>query len=359
MEIKIFTLHQLKKELENPKFWKTKYFPISKQRLIAHLNNPRAEENDVLLVVGYDNEEVVGYIGNIPDSIFIDNIKHKFCWLTAWWLHPSMQGKGFGYSILKAAIENIPAPKGAVGMSPFSKKVLLQSGEFQFMERCSGTDYILRYTIEKPQTIKQRFKNGILMIMNKLNKLKQKKWLQKNINHSLSFEYITQLDAETVNFVNQYDKDNTFRRREEELNWIIQHKWLIDSPLKDKNHDKYFFSSYAKNFSYITFKIFLKEEFIGFCILRNRDNYITIPYLAYIDKYIDNVLISIGLHLQKMEIASITIFNKEVVAAFNRLEYPSIKTRTTIKEAIMSKKIGEIDFSEFYLQDGFGDYAST
>ena len=63
MEIKAFTVADLKTALVSEDFWLTKTLPITKHPALSYSRNPRAEEDDPVLLVAYQDDRVVGYLG--------------------------------------------------------------------------------------------------------------------------------------------------------------------------------------------------------------------------------------------------------------------------------------------------------
>jgi len=96
-EIRTFTIAQLEEAIEKNTFWEnSNNFPITKYRARAHAKNPRADRNDLALVTMYDGDELIGYLGVLPDKLLLNNEETKWGWLTCWWTHPQYTGKGIG-----------------------------------------------------------------------------------------------------------------------------------------------------------------------------------------------------------------------------------------------------------------------
>ena len=57
-EIKHYTISDLEALLKDSDFWKLDPLPISKQRIISQIRNPRANKNDLALLVAFENGRV-------------------------------------------------------------------------------------------------------------------------------------------------------------------------------------------------------------------------------------------------------------------------------------------------------------
>jgi len=84
MEIKTFTVADLKIALVSEDFWQTPTLPITKHRALSYCRNPRADEDDPVLLVAYQDNRVIGYLGILPDKIYVNDVDYKLGWLTSW-----------------------------------------------------------------------------------------------------------------------------------------------------------------------------------------------------------------------------------------------------------------------------------
>ena len=58
--------------IQNTTFWNQSFLSITKHRLYSHYMNPNCDDDDIVLLLAYLDDEVVGYMG-----VFIDVIKIK------------------------------------------------------------------------------------------------------------------------------------------------------------------------------------------------------------------------------------------------------------------------------------------
>ena len=96
MEIKSFTVTDLKTVLTSENFWLSETLPITKHRALSYSRNPRADEDDLVLLVAYQHNRVVGYLGILPDKIFVNDTIYKMGWLTSWWVDLRLCNHGGG-----------------------------------------------------------------------------------------------------------------------------------------------------------------------------------------------------------------------------------------------------------------------
>ncbi len=84
MVIKEYSLSDLAQLVLSGDFWRGEVIPITTHRALAQIRNPRARPEDVALLVAYDGDRICGYIGVLPELIFLKGRTHMVGWLTTW-----------------------------------------------------------------------------------------------------------------------------------------------------------------------------------------------------------------------------------------------------------------------------------
>ena len=133
--------------LKEEQLWNHTFLSITKHRLLAHQHNPTAGDDDVVLILAYLGDEIVGYMGAFIDNIRIDGKIDNIAWLSTWWVHPKTKGTGIGRSILQ---EMYAQQEGKIGISQFTpsaKRVYEKSGYFHDLKNSEGIKYVLRSNI--------------------------------------------------------------------------------------------------------------------------------------------------------------------------------------------------------------------
>jgi hypothetical protein len=92
--IKTYTIADLEALLSDQNFWQLDPLPITKQRIVSQMRNPRASKEDLALLVAFDNGQVVAYTGGFPDRVYLNGSCQKACCMTTAWAHPSRRRKG-------------------------------------------------------------------------------------------------------------------------------------------------------------------------------------------------------------------------------------------------------------------------
>ena len=104
METISFNKDSLYKFINSEKFKELHNIPISKQRALSQINNPRAGEEDIVLVAQFDDNITTGYLGILPDYVFIEGEKEKIGWLTCFWVHEKYKSKDIAANLFRRVI---------------------------------------------------------------------------------------------------------------------------------------------------------------------------------------------------------------------------------------------------------------
>ena len=103
MNIVTLNKSQLLQFINSDEFNTLPNIPISYIRAVSHINNPRANENDVLLILIYLDFGLAGYLGIVPDLIFKNDKPEKIGWMSCIWVHQNARGKGLAKTLTNKA----------------------------------------------------------------------------------------------------------------------------------------------------------------------------------------------------------------------------------------------------------------
>ena len=73
IDIRLLNKKHLNEYINSDIFADQDNIPISKHRALSHFNNPRLDEDDIILLLAYENDRMIGYLGVLPDKIFFSN----------------------------------------------------------------------------------------------------------------------------------------------------------------------------------------------------------------------------------------------------------------------------------------------
>lgn len=366
MKIIKYTINDLKNELLQGSLWSKNVFPITKQRVLSYINNPNADGNDVVLFVAYHKDTIIGYIGVLPDRIYLSEVEHKIAWATSWWVDPSHRYVGTGgFLLLTVLNHHILATSRS---TEDAEKVFSASNRIFPMRKVAGIELIVRccsnHLIPK-KFPKLNWLRPVLTCIDRLvnvfGDLRLFFWRQKNAAYkTASIEFITELDEQTDQFIRDHRRNELSTRNAKELNWIMKYPWIISSPVADKTVKKYFFSSVSNRFFYLNIKVYdTNDTMTGFLMLKVKNNTMTIPYLYCDPSALTPILYLIGFLICEMNIDIFTTYNIDIMNNFDQIRLPFLYKKNRINLYHLSNKFKEVDFNEIVIQDGDGDCVFT
>jgi hypothetical protein len=365
ISIKKIYKKEIPKLLEDQDFWNQSFLAISKHRLYAHYKNPSAVPDDVVLLLAYLDNELVGYMGVFIDKITFDNKESKIGWLSTWWVHPKTKGSGIGREILNTMYETQDGKIGISQFTPSAKRVYDKSGYFNTLKESKGVKAVLRSNLTfvvpalySKAKVVAPFLNGIDTAVNVLVNAKlyvQKSNISKKLKN-ISLEYLNFVDHETMEIVSLYSKNHISTKTAIFFEWLKTYHWVQEAPLlalTDK--ENYEFSIYDKNFNIYLIKIKEDGRCIGLLVLQRRSKVCKILF-AYYDKKLHAELVANIIKLQCIEqdVREIICYDEAITKAFSRSSTFLYRTNK-IKQSIISKAFQKDDFEDVVVNFGDGD----
>ncbi|MBN2662724.1 MAG: hypothetical protein JXR68_03665 [Bacteroidales bacterium] len=342
--------------LETDLYKKSENIPITRSRALSQVNNPRAQENDVLLIIAVnDNEQIIGYIGALPDKI-TDFPEIKTAWNSCWWTDKSASAKGalsLFFAFLKAYNNNIMMRD----LTEVTKTIIKSLKKFTVIKELNAKKFFFRLNLAqklpKYKLLLKTFDLSINFIINlKLNIFNSKKL--KNLNT----EYITELTKEDEIFISSINTNEAFKRNVNEINWIIKNPWIEEGTTKDDFQKRYYFSSVKKTFSNKILRVINnKNKTIAIIFFTEIEGTLEIPYIYYKKENVKTIGQIILNHIIKYKILSFFTFNNDLCNWFKTRKNTYFYSKSYKKEFIVSNSLSKYFKKDLVFQDGEGDYA--
>lgn len=359
METIAFTKNTLAEFVKSDFYNNLTNIPISKQRAISQINNPRADDTDVLLIAQFDGNKTVGYLGILPDYIYSNGTKEKFGWLTCFWVDEAYKSQGVAANIFRRVIRAWEQKIFITNFVPWLEPIYQKTKIFQPTQFKTGFRGYFRFNLAEILPPKKNFFQnikGILNITDKgLNLVSDVRlsFFQCKDVKNLKFEYHSNSNDVATKILEISEEDNCILRGKEELDWILKYPWLIEGATTDYNSNRYYFSLLSKRFFYqlISFST-AKNERTDFLLLKIRDNEISIPYIFSDKSALDTIALFIIYTMKELKINMVTTYDSDLALALKRHRKYFIFTKKIKKPYLISKKI-VLDKLSF--QDGDGD----
>lgn len=351
--------------LSNDDFWNHSFLSISKHRLYAHYKNPNLKEDDIVLLLSYLNNELMGYMGVFIDTITIDGLQKKIGWLSTWWVHPKTKGSGIGREILNGMYDELNGRIGVSQFTPSAKRVYDKSGYFTTLKENVGIKAVLRsnltFVIPAIYPNLKKFENVFNVADHVINffvnlKLVVQKQLITSKLKGISVEYLQIPDQESLNLISKYSKSDLSDKGFAFFEWLKTYNWVLTAPLLQlTKKDKYEFSMYDKSFEISYLKILKENSCIGFMVLQKR-NYVSKVLFTYYDasKYVVDVSNIIKLQAIAQNTREIICYDEAICANLKVSTVFLYKTKK-VKQSIISKVFNKTHFTDVRMNFGDGD----
>ncbi len=340
------------------------HIPITRHRALSHIKNPRAKETDTLLLLAYEEQNLVGYLGVLADELrHSENAQH--CgWLSCLWINENYRGRQIAFRLLEDCAEAWNKKLLVTEFTVPAKKLYDKSGIFADLQSKVGIRLYVRAELSKLLPPKREFFQKVKPILkladNVFNALFDLRFnVSSNKLIEPTIEYVNEIDDEIASFITERQHNQLFKRGIDELNWVVKNPWVLASAGNDTYSDRYHFSSLDLSFEFIMVKVFSpKKELTAFLIFSKRNRNLKLPYCYHADA-IDSVVDVINHHIVKWRINTFTTFNNELASALQQQRTPALLTKQVRRNYIIGKTLNLDTSSEFTIQDGDADCSFT
>ena len=341
--------------------------PITKHRALSHLSNPRASDDDSLLLLAFEDNRMVGYLGILADFLYDREEVYKAGWASASWVDPSMRRKGIAGKLLREALDAWNNHILVGDWVPNSFGVYEKSGAFTDLVCREGIRAYLRFNLREILPLKKTFFTKIILIpadgvLNIFNSLRLYCHSPVFRNDYPLYEKSDTIDDESAEFMSRWKNSEMFRRSERDLNWILKYPWVLEkSPECPKPDKRFHFSSVCNEFHNEIIKLRnSRNEMIALLMLTTRNKSLQIPYLYYHSDQVETVARFIYGYMYDKKIKGITLFDTRLSEYILRNRTPFITKQRKVRPYIITKSLADkLTDDGRIIQDGDGELAFT
>lgn len=364
MRIQQIKLKELIDYVNSEEFAQLNEIPITKLRAESQVLNPRAESDDIVLTVAYNNEnKVIGYVGALPDLI---KGSVKVAWNTCWY-SDSNEGGTFALPLFLQFVKDYKGKVLFQDLTPHTTKILRSlPNYFSFIGQKTGVKLFLRSCLAKIVPQKVKWTKSIRWLFSCLDfllnlpiEVRLKVAIKKN-STDIQSEIVTTIDEEVGAFVEKHNNQELTKRGVAELNWILHNKWVKEGAKQDKETEKdYFFTYRVKKFRYHVLKMRKGRDLIAVVILRQRNSTIETSYLYVEGGFSIKVTQQILAYIAELNCSTITTFHPDILKALEQTKFPILHKRNQNREIVVGNPLVEEIGKSPIVQDGDGDVVFT
>jgi len=364
--ITTLTIRELPAFVASEAYQRLPVLPISPQRARSQTNNPRAHPDDVVLVLAWENNELVGYNGAVPDWFYWGNREPiRLAWLSCLWIAPTHRGKGLAKKLLHTMLDAWQNKVILTEFSPEAGHLYKRSEQFRESKPLLGFRGYLRPNLAQILPAKSplfaatkpllRLTDTVLSIPNgiriKLLHASQPRLLRP----------ILSIDEPTAEFICSLQQSELARRDRESLNWMLQQPWVLESPVPDTFAERYHFTASAKEFKITAFQLLNSEQrIVGVILLTLRDGHLKVPHAWHTDEHTATVARAIFAQAIKTGARMLTLFHPRLVEYCRQNRTPFFWEKTIRRTYFVGTGLPDLLSQQpLALQDGDGDAGFT
>jgi hypothetical protein len=325
-----------------------------------------------LLVMLFENNEMLGYLGVLPDDLFYTNSESEITkvhvgWLSCIWVDPAQRGRGIAKNLLETVFKAWDDNILATEFTAVAKALYDRTEKFIDLTKPTGIRAYMRINLSYLLAAKNpnkwaKFKclleivdsisNVILDIRRSL--IRKKK---------VQFSVISEIDKEAKYFIEQNRSDNELMKRSvSDLEWIINNPWLLSGQKADDLSKRYHFSSVADYFAFKVMKVYNQENKLAAVLMLSiRDRNVKVPYVYYSPGALAFISDALENFMREQKYNMLTVFHTELCDEIGKNGSAYFMLRKMYRHYLISNKF-ESELKElkiFIIQDGDADASFT
>ncbi len=267
LEVIGLTKKMLSEAIDKNTYWKDSLAPMPKSKALWLISNPRIEDDDYCGVIGYEGKKMISFIFMFPDLIN-DTEKKKVYWMISWWVHPKFKDTVLGTYIYNEAV-NLTGKQ--IFIKSYAENVTTFYEKQPFRVIASRLRHTIFFSMDSSMLIGRfRFLKPLKLIVNWIDSLTYSiiKTLNKSkfkkTTKSLSYDYITQIDNATWNFIEPLCKNDLIYKTKDYINWQIDNDQYMQTPISSKFPYKVLQTGISNNIHIHSLNVIKDGEIIGF-----------------------------------------------------------------------------------------------
>jgi hypothetical protein len=365
MIIRDITIKELPAFMDSELYKGSRVIPVTPERAVSHVNNPRAQADDVVLIVAYTEEgRLAGFAGMLPDTGQSKEGLYRFAWNSGWWVDPQW-GRGVALDLFFRSIQAWMGQYMIADLTPHTRKIVALTNLFYFTDPDNG----VRFQILSDFAGKFRRKYSCSPVLtglfacidrciNSILHYRLRCWEKRTETEDIKIEDIPDFDSDCLRFIEEHSHDELSRRSEAEFRWIFSYPWLVKGS-SATSRNQYPFSWKCMHFEYRRIKITARGEIAGIVMFTNREGLFKIPYAYYDPDRIHIFSRAVCRHLIDGKASGFLTSRRQLIDTMEKDAFPVFYTKSFIHEIAVSKDISQRRPEKYRVQEGDGDAVFT
>jgi hypothetical protein len=363
MRFEEYTSSRLVEYTLSDRYEQSAVIPITRQRAQSQVKNPRTGPEDIILIIAYnDQDDIIGYIGALPDWLGGDPVR-KAAWSSCWWVDP-VNGREAAMPLFYRFIDRWNRQVMFAELTPQTFEIIkrmeffksritmgcrgyLRLALFEILPAKNNIFKSVRWIFYAIDTVFNLFWEIRLLIWDALNKKNHHTWLD-----------VGSIDKDITVLINQTGGKELVRRDGTGLAWIRDNTWVLEGQ-PDSYAKRYHFTSYARHFHHQWIRIISGSNLKAFLILTLRDGHLKIPYLYYYPGSLPDVFNFLLHYMINNKVLYVTIYREDLADLFMTAKIPMLVKKRIPRYTAISNDLIDFVSEDYFLQDGDGDCVFT
>ncbi len=269
LKILPLTKNMLRDAIDHNTYWKDSIIPLPKSKALWIVSNDRIEDDDYCGVLGFENDKMISFIFMFPDQLRVcDKEFKKIYWMILWWVTDTYKDTVLGTYIYNEAI-NLTGKQVLIKSYAENVNDFYEKQPFDII--ASRLRYTIFFSLDSSILIGRfSFLKYFKVLIDKTNVLVHKivelinRGKLKKSTKELSYDYITQLDRETWEFIEPLCKDDLIHKTKDYVNWQINNLQYTQIPIVKKYPFHSLQVGNGQNIRIHNVKVILDHTLIGF-----------------------------------------------------------------------------------------------
>ena len=282
--IKQLNKRELQSYIDSASFKDVPYIAISYHRAVSHIENPRAQDDDILMFIAYEDDRMVGYLGALPDDIYKENGEEAhFAWMSCLWIDPDQRGKKIAQQLVTACLSAWDNHIILTEYTGPAKYLYQKLGVFESWPDLQGRRWYIKSDLSRilsPKKAIFNYSKPLLKAVDTvINTVLQTKYMISKPDQNI--RELKEITGDIELYIRRHSSSDGFQRDAEIIRWMLHYPWILKG-ITTQDTERYHFSSVAEQFIAKAYKIENTEGNIcSIMVVTVRDGHLKVPFLYY------------------------------------------------------------------------------
>lgn len=360
--IKQLNKRKLQSYIDSTSFKYAPHIAISYHRAVSHISNPRAQDEDILMFIAYEDDRMVGYLGAMPDEIYKENGEsYHFAWMSCLWIDPDQRGKKIAQQLVTACLSEWNNHIILTEYTGPAKYLYQKLGVFESWPDLQGRRWYIKsdlFRILPPKKEIFNYSKPLLKAVDTvINTVLQTKYLISKPDQNI--RELKEITGDIELYIRRHSSSDGFQRDAEIIRWMLDYPWILKGRTTPDS-ERYHFSSVAEQFICKVYKIEnIAGKMCGIMVVTVRDGHLKVPFLYY-DCLEEEVIKALKAIIYLHQVKTMSLYHDALIQNIQEHKSFFSPSKSISRNYLITKEFwAQLSHQSFPLNAGDGDTAFT